>query len=85
MSNIERSNIQYRLNSGRLQYINKGGKLGRKIGYRKTDEQLKEEYKNVIAMLRKGYSVRAIAKLENISPTTVQKIKNAESINLTKT
>ena len=33
------------------------------------------------AMLRKGYSVRAIAKLENISPTTVQKIKNTESIN----
>ena len=30
MSNIERSNIQYRLNSGRQQYINRGGKLGRK-------------------------------------------------------
>ena len=30
MSNIERNNIQYRLNSGRQQYINKGGKLGRK-------------------------------------------------------
>jgi transposase len=42
---------------------------------------LKEEYKNVIAMLRKGYSIRAIAKLENISPTTVQKIKNSENIN----
>mgnify|MGYP002513437900 CR=1 FL=1 len=26
MSNIERNNIQYRLNSGRQQYINKGGK-----------------------------------------------------------
>ena len=84
MSNIERSNIQYRLNSGRQQYINKGGKLGRKVGFRKTNDQLKEEYKNVIAMLKKGYSVRAIAKLENISPTTVQKIKNSESINQAK-
>ena len=30
MSNIERSNIVYRLNSGRSNYIAKGGKLGRK-------------------------------------------------------
>lgn len=32
MANIERSNIQYRLNSGRANYIAKGGKLGRKTG-----------------------------------------------------
>ena len=76
MSNIERSNIQYRLNSGRQQYIANGGKLGRKIGYRKSDDQLKEEYKNAIQLLKKGYSVRAVAKLEGVSPTTIQKIKN---------
>lgn len=76
MSNIERSNIQYRLNSGRAQYIANGGKLGRKIGYQKSDEQLKEEYKNAILLLKKGYSVRAVAKLEDVSPTTIQKIKN---------
>lgn len=76
MSNIERSNIQYRLNSGRQQYIANGGKLGRKVGYQKPDEQLKEEYKNAIALLKKGYSVRAVAKLEGVSPTTIQKIKN---------
>lgn len=76
MSNIERSNIQYRLNSGRQQYIANGGKLGRKVGYQKSEEQLKEEYKNAIALLKKGYSVRAVAKLEGVSPTTIQKIKN---------
>lgn len=75
MSNIERSNIQYRLNSGRAQYIANGGKLGRKVGYRKDSEQLRDEYKNAIALLRKGYSVRAVAKLEGVSPTTIQKIK----------
>jgi DNA invertase Pin-like site-specific DNA recombinase len=75
-SNIERSNIQYRLNSGRKQYVANGGKLGRKVGYRKTDDEMKEQYKNAIALLRKGYSVRAVAKLENISHTTVQKLKN---------
>lgn len=76
MSNIERSNIQYRLNSGRQQYIANGGKLGRRVGYQKSDEQLKEEYKNAIALLKKGYSVRAVAKLEGVSPTTIQKVKN---------
>ena len=76
MSNIERSNIQYRLNSGRAQYIANGGKLGRKEGYRKPDDQLREEYKNAIALLRKGYSVRAVAKLEGVSPTTIQKLKS---------
>ena len=75
MSNIERSNIQYRLNSGRAQYVANGGKLGRKVGYQKPVEDLKEEYKNAIALLRKGYSVRAVAKLEGVSPTTIQKIK----------
>lgn len=76
MSNIERSNIQYRLNSGRAQYIANGGKLGRKEGYRKPDDELKEQYKNAIALLRKGYSIRAVAKLEGVSPTTIQKVKN---------
>ena len=75
-ANIERSNIQYRLNSGRKQYIANGGKLGRKKGYRKTDEELREHYKSAIARLKKGYSVRAVAKLEGISHTTVQKLKN---------
>ena len=75
-SNIERSNIQYRLNSGRKQYVANGGKLGRKVGYRISDDELREKYKNAIALLRKGYSVRAVAKLEGISHTTVQKLKN---------
>ena len=36
MANIERNNIIYRLNSGRENYINNGGKLGRRIGSVKT-------------------------------------------------
>ncbi|MBR1834882.1 MAG: recombinase family protein [Bacteroidales bacterium] len=75
MSNIERSNIQYRLASGRAQYVAAGGKLGRKEGYTKPVEQLKAEYKEAIALLRKGYSIRAVAKLQGVSPTTIQKVK----------
>ena len=76
MANIERSNIQYRLNSGRANYISNGGKLGRKTGSIKTEEKKREEYKDTIALLKKGYSVRNIAKLQGIGISTVQRIKN---------
>ena len=76
MANIERSNITYRLNSGRANYIAKGGKLGRKQGSIKTDDKKKEEYKDTIALLKKGYSIRNIAKLQGIGISTVQRIKN---------
>lgn len=76
MSNIERGNIQYRLNSGRQQYINRGGKLGRRKGSIKTAEQKKEEYKEVISLLKRGYSIRNVAKLTGFSIQTVQTVKN---------
>ena len=75
MANIERSNIVYRLNSGRDSYIKNGGKLGRKPGSVKTSEQKREEYKEVISLLRKGYAIRNVAKLSGISVSTVQGIK----------
>ena len=76
MANIERANIQYRLNSGRANYIAKGGTLGRKVGSIKTEERKREEYRETIALLKKGYSVRNIAKLQGIGVSTVQRVKN---------
>lgn len=76
MSNIERSNIEYRLNSGRKNYIANGGRLGRKKGSIKTEEKMKEEYKETIILLKKGYSIRNIAKLQGIGISTVQRIKD---------
>ena len=76
MGNIERSNIQYRLNSGRANYIAKGGKLGRRKGSIKTEDKKKEEYRDTIALLKKGYSIRNVAKLQSIGISTVQRIKN---------
>jgi DNA invertase Pin-like site-specific DNA recombinase len=75
MGNIERSNIQYRLNSGRANYVRNGGRLGRKKGSTKSEEQMKDEYKDVISLLRKGYSIRNVAKLAGASVSTVQRIK----------
>ena len=73
---LERESIQFRLNSGREQYIRNGGKLGRKKGSVKTREQKEKEYKEVLQYLYKGYSIRVTAKLTNISLATVQKLKN---------
>ena len=72
---LERENIKFRLNSGRKLYIERGGKLGRKIGSIKTQEQKKEQYKDIIAYLKKGYSIRNVAKLTNKGISTVQRIK----------
>lgn len=46
---LERDNISFRLQSGRKRFIEKGGKLGRKVGSVKTAEQMKAEYREVIA------------------------------------
>ena len=72
---LERENIKFRLNSGRKLYIERGGKLGRKVGSVKTTEQKKEDHKDIISYLKKGYSVRNVAKLCNKGISTVQRIK----------
>jgi DNA invertase Pin-like site-specific DNA recombinase len=72
---LERENIKFRLNSGRKLYIERGGKLGRKIGSTKSTEQKREEYRDVISYLKRGYSVRNVAKLTNKGISTVQRIK----------
>lgn len=72
---LERENIKFRLNSGRKQYIEKGGQLGRKTGSKKTTDKKKEEYSNVLSLLKKGQSVRNVAKLADVSVSTVQRLK----------
>lgn len=72
---LERENIKFRLNSGRKLYIERGGKLGRKVGSIKTTEQKREEHRDIISYLKRGYSVRNVAKLTNKGISTVQRIK----------
>ena len=72
---LERDNIKFRLNSGRKLYIERGGKLGRKVGSIKTTEQKREEYRDIISYLKRGYSVRNVARLSGKGISTVQRIK----------
>lgn len=72
---LEREDIKFRLNSGRQLYIERGGKLGRKQGSVKSIETKKEEYKDVISYLKKGISIRNVAKLSGKSVSTVQRVR----------
>lgn len=72
---MERQGILDRLNSGRALYIEKGGRLGRNPGSIKSREQKKEEYKEAISLLKKGYSIRNVAKLTDKAVSTIQIIK----------
>ncbi len=77
---LERENIVFRLQSGRKRYVEKNialtGKsgLGRE-GYRKPKDQKAEEYKETLKLLRKGYPYRKVAKLTNVSESTVKRLK----------
>ena len=85
-SQIERENLIFRLKSGRRVYIEKNlaetGKsgLGRKVGYRKPVEKKKEEYKEVFKLLKAGYPIRKVAKLTDVSESTVKRLKKEFAI-----
>ena len=85
-SQIERENLIFRLKSGRKVYVDKNlattGKsgLGRKVGYRKPVEKKKEEYKEALKLLKAGYPIRKVAKLTDVSESTVKRLKKEFSI-----
>jgi len=72
---LERDNISFRLNSGRKQYVANGGKLGRPTGSTKSQDKKREEYREVINLLNKGYAIRDVAKLTKKGISTVQRVK----------
>lgn len=74
-NSMERSLIRSRMESGYNHYRSQGGAVGRKAGYRKSAEQMKEQYKEEIKLLRKGYSLRNISAITGTSVNTLRKIK----------
>ena len=76
VARMERSTIKERMNSGYKKYRADGGKVGRKNGHKKNNDMLREEYADVFRLLKKGLSLRNIAKLTNHSINTVMKCKS---------
>lgn len=75
-NSMERSLIRSRMASGYENYRNNGGKVGRKVGYRKSDQQMKEEYAEELRLLRKGYSLANVRKLTGTSINTLRKVRD---------
>ena len=80
VSRLERKTIRERVSSGYTNYRNQGGKVGRKEGYRKSDEQMKEQYAKEIQLLKKGLSLRNIRAITNTSVNTLRKLQKIISI-----
>lgn len=76
VAQMERKTIRERIASGYQNFRNNGGKVGRKQGYRKSDETMKDEYAEEIRLLKKGYSLRNVAKLTHTSVNTLRKLYN---------
>lgn len=74
-SQAELVQTKIRLNSGRDKYIRDGGVLGRKTGYRKSNDDLLEQNKDVVKFIRQEQSIRNIMKLTGKSSGTIQKVK----------
>lgn len=74
VARMERKTIKERMDSGYQNYRASGGNVGRKQGYRKPDETMKTEYAEEIRLLKKGYSLRNVAKLTNTSINTLRKL-----------
>lgn len=80
-NSMERSLIRSRMESGYNNFRNKGGVVGRKTGYRKTTEQMREEYAEEIRLLKKGYSLRNISKITHTSVNTLRKLNTLTNVN----
>ena len=75
-NSMERSLIRSRMKSGYDHFRSVGGKVGRKQGYTKTVDAMKEEYAEEIRLLRKGISLRNISKITHTSVNTLRKIRD---------
>lgn len=76
VARMERRTIKERMASGYNNFRVNGGKVGRKIGYRKSDEDFRTQYKDVFRLLGKGVSLRDISKATGVSVNTVKRCKN---------
>ena len=72
---LERENIQYRLQSGLARYKANGGKMGRKVGSIKSKDEKRKEYAEALGYLKKGYSIRVVSKLTGRGTATIQRLK----------
>lgn len=75
VARMERKTIENRLSSGYQNFRANGGTVGRKTGFRKSDEVMKDQYQEEIKMLKKGYSFAHISQITSTNKNTLTKLK----------
>jgi DNA invertase Pin-like site-specific DNA recombinase len=74
-NSMERSLIRSRMESGYNHFRSLGGKVGRKEGYRKSDDEMRSQYAKEMSLLRKGLSLRNVQSITGTSLNTLRKVK----------
>ena len=74
-NSMERSLIRSRMSSGYQHFRSNGGKVGRKEGYKKSEEQMRQQYNKELTLLKKGLSLRNIQAITGTSINTLRKLK----------
>ena len=75
-NSLEKSLIRARCASGYEHYREKGGKVGRKEGYRKSEEDYRTTYDREITLLSKGNTLIDVRAITGTSINTLRKLKD---------
>ena len=74
-NNLEKNLIRARCASGYEHYRAKGGRVGRKEGYRKSEEEYRMTYEREISLLAKGNTLIDVRAITGTSINTLRKLK----------
>jgi DNA invertase Pin-like site-specific DNA recombinase len=75
VSRMEKEQLIYRIKSGITKARTQGKRIGRQKGEHLSDSELLKKHITIVNDLRKGISIRKVAKIYAVSPTTVKKVK----------
>ena len=74
-NNLERNLIRTRMASGYEHHRTSGGRVGRKEGYRKSEDEYRLTYDREIALLSKGNTLKDVRAITGTSINTLRKLK----------
>lgn len=72
---LEKNLIRARMSSGYEHHRASGGSVGRKEGYRKSEEEYRRNYEREIALLQKGNTLADVRAITGTSINTLRKLK----------
>ena len=75
-NNLEKHLIRARLASGYEHHRASGGRVGRKEGYRKSEDEYRTTYDREIALLSKGNTLADVRAITGTSINTLRKLKD---------